>query len=473
MPYIGLCDYEQYDVQTFGKGEWINLLTKHGLTKYKFYYPFPDYKLPEIIYSDEHLPNDEQIQKMPIYLYGNKVNFDLRNTYRGLRDNGQFGFFSNSFLVECGTEECNLSNIIYAKELSYRTKEYQLITIENKNNEYYKYAASSEARSHLHTIHENYCHMKKLGIKAVSTELLKTDLLKIEFSKGENLGDRIYRIAKNRNWKQFDNELESLWQYYLSISEVGNFKDPLSPELAMLYSENIPILKLSLMDANVSNIMIDGDGHYVLIDQEWLASKQLPAEYLMFFSICHICDICEISSEKLMNRYNITKEKEKHFLRISEDYYRSRNIIDFNVQQKQNDLNWKWESGGLDTLPVCYYNTGNGFNENEKIYSNYYKTTDGKYAADFLLPSNVISFRLDPALCGERCMYYSTILINDKLEYAQENNIVTWEGKKMLNGKNPHLVFNMPITKFQMKIDLKQMTIPEIEQFLSLSNSNT
>lgn len=98
----------------------------------------------------------------------------------------------------------------------------------------------------------------------------------------------------------------SIWQYYLSISEVGNFKNPLSPELEMLYSENIPILKLSLMDANVSNIMIDGDGHYILIVQEWLANKQLPAEYLMFFSICHIC---EISSEKLINHYNITKEK--------------------------------------------------------------------------------------------------------------------------------------------------------------------
>ncbi|MFL8709636.1 hypothetical protein Q3304_02680 [Clostridioides sp. GD02377] len=43
----------------------------------------------------------------------------------------------------------------------------------------------------------------------------------------------------------------------------------------------------------------------------------------------------------------------------------------------------------------------------------------------------------------------------------------------MLNVKNPHLVFDMPITKFQMKIDLKQITISEIEQFLSLSNSNT
>lgn len=135
-------------------------------------------------------------------------------------------------------------------------------------------------------------------------------------------------------------------------------------------------------------------------------------------------------------------------------------------------MNWKWYSGGLGTLPVCYYNTGNGFNENEKIYSNYYKTMDGKYAIDFLLPSNVINFRLYPALCGERCMYYSTILINDKLEYVQENNIVTWE-EKSAEWKKSHLVFDMPITKFQMKIDLKQITISEIEQFLSLSNSNT
>ena len=68
-----------------------------GWEKYKFYYPFPDYKLPEVIYTEEYLPGREDINLLPIFFYLCNSNFDIRGTYQGLRDNAQFGFFSNSF----------------------------------------------------------------------------------------------------------------------------------------------------------------------------------------------------------------------------------------------------------------------------------------------------------------------------------------------------------------------------------------
>lgn len=48
--------YQSSGVKTFSKKELIDLFMATGLSKYKFYYPYPDYKLPTAIYSDKYLP---------------------------------------------------------------------------------------------------------------------------------------------------------------------------------------------------------------------------------------------------------------------------------------------------------------------------------------------------------------------------------------------------------------------------------
>ena len=44
-------------IETFGKKEIKDLLEINGFSDIKFYYPYPDYKLPQEIFSDKYLPD--------------------------------------------------------------------------------------------------------------------------------------------------------------------------------------------------------------------------------------------------------------------------------------------------------------------------------------------------------------------------------------------------------------------------------
>ena len=106
--YDGIKGYEDKNsVRTFGKKQLKEILEKCGLEYTKFYYPMPDYKLPNIIFSDEYLPNEETIQKYMPYLSEENayIQFDEKQAYIDILKNGQFDFFANSFFIEASSQK--------------------------------------------------------------------------------------------------------------------------------------------------------------------------------------------------------------------------------------------------------------------------------------------------------------------------------------------------------------------------------
>lgn len=99
--FEGLEGYPTTDyVRTFSKPELEAVLREAGFESQMFYYPYPDYKLPEKIYSDAYLPRKGELNR-------NTQNFDRERmrifseelVFDSLVECGQFPQFSNSFLV--------------------------------------------------------------------------------------------------------------------------------------------------------------------------------------------------------------------------------------------------------------------------------------------------------------------------------------------------------------------------------------
>ena len=87
-------------VKTFDKSELCAILNEVGLTDYTFYYPYPDYKLPMQIYSDDYLPkvgelsqNYNNLDQERVEVFREKDGFDFAITHH------LFPEVSNSFLV--------------------------------------------------------------------------------------------------------------------------------------------------------------------------------------------------------------------------------------------------------------------------------------------------------------------------------------------------------------------------------------
>lgn len=98
-------DYTDSAVRTFSKDELIQLIRDAGFSKYKFYYPFPDYKFATQIFSDEHLPEkNELICSRDVYDNDRLCLFDETAAFKSIIEAGKFDFFSNSYFIEIENE---------------------------------------------------------------------------------------------------------------------------------------------------------------------------------------------------------------------------------------------------------------------------------------------------------------------------------------------------------------------------------
>lgn len=127
--YDGINGYEnKKGIRTFGKEVLKEMLNKAGFKYTKFYYPMPDYKLPNIIFSDEYKPSKKTLENYLPYLSNenSSVKFDEKKSYEDIIENGKFDFFANSFFVETSKKEIetNISlekqNLIQVDEITKR-----------------------------------------------------------------------------------------------------------------------------------------------------------------------------------------------------------------------------------------------------------------------------------------------------------------------------------------------------------------
>lgn len=90
-------------VKTFSKRELENIILSVGIKNYKFYYPYPDYKLPTVIYSDEYLPKlGELNNNQRNFDMERIITFDESKVYDTILEEGLFQLYSNSYLMILG-----------------------------------------------------------------------------------------------------------------------------------------------------------------------------------------------------------------------------------------------------------------------------------------------------------------------------------------------------------------------------------
>ena len=99
--FSGLEGYSPNDrVRTFGKGKLEQLIKSAGFENIKMYYPYPDYKLPTHIYSDDYLPKKgELVNNMRNYDNDRMYLFNEKLVFDNLIEENMFPFFSNSYLA--------------------------------------------------------------------------------------------------------------------------------------------------------------------------------------------------------------------------------------------------------------------------------------------------------------------------------------------------------------------------------------
>jgi len=256
-PYIGICDYwGQSGIKTYTINEWEVLLGQSGLKKWRFQFPFPDYKLPQVVLDENFIDHDEYAYSMLYrinsrdYLTPWQSGVSEFAIWKSLHSSGELKKFANSFLILAGKESVDFNNILPADFVYFsggsRKPKYRTITIKPHQKDII------QKKNIWPTIEtsDNFNVQQSLDSSYISGSLLSTNWLEATLNSDSGRYEALVR-----KYNQFIR---------------NNLKN--KPED-------------SLLDALPSNIVVDKAGDYFIIDQEWRSRDQLEPEFILFRSL--------------------------------------------------------------------------------------------------------------------------------------------------------------------------------------------
>lgn len=317
--YSGLNDYvDDEGVRTFSHQEIEDILTAAGYDTYKFYYPVPDYKLPDTIYSDERLPMPGEIRTYrEDYSAPRIYNFYDATIQDQICQDGMFPYFSNSFLIECGGLP---ENVIYAKySKTIRKEPYAISTIICKKDTDYivqKKAMTAPAQKHIETMpakQTSFLHNLQAAKMYVDHGVCVT-----EFIEGQDLDSTLYRYRNNVDL--FVHEAGNIFETYFKPAEDELIDFVLTEEYQKLFGDAVikeaKCLKVTNIDLILSNLRLTKDGRVYCVDNEWVYDFPIPYGYVVWRAASQLYTKYGIYLKNHILRSTFLKEiglKEEHF----------------------------------------------------------------------------------------------------------------------------------------------------------------
>lgn len=285
-PFVGLEGYlEPKTARTFSKVELQKILDNIGLKAQRFYYVLPDYKFPQAIYTDEYLPNAQELQKMP-FTYGrnSKLLFDEKILYEDIIQNGRFDFFANSYLVEASMASLPKEHIIRVSGRGESKKEYRITTTIDNQGNVVKTAAHPLALAHLMRTYENGQYLKKRDISVIDYHF-KNNKLHSKVFTGRKADDVFISFLKANDFEAAYRLIDKLKDCLQKSSEPASAEENIINQISLSeksYNYGI-ILKDGFVDMTFYNSFYEA-GELIFFDQEW-RFPNLPLNFILYYSI--------------------------------------------------------------------------------------------------------------------------------------------------------------------------------------------
>ena len=340
--FAGLRNYVDTDkVRTFSKPEIEDILQKLSFNNYTFYYPMPDYKLPNVIYSDEYLPlpGDERnfgkdYSSPRHYLYNDALIMDQ------ICDDKMFPYFANSFLIVIGDKApCTFfSKYNRIRNRKYRTK----VEILPHNNEWIvkKSPLNREAQSHITQLVENetFCKDSVLNMSTskgciyqnsyVSNYIIGVEINNIFYKDRECIDKWINYILELKNI--LTPPKDAMVPFYITEDFSQWFGTV--PNLTQWYS-----LKKTNVDLGFSNIKNTSSNQLVCIDYEWVFDFPIPYTYVWWRALRYFYDSYsaylnkKTSLEEIYNQIGISPKECELFTHM--EYEFMKNVLGYNYSE--------------------------------------------------------------------------------------------------------------------------------------------
>ena len=297
--FDGIAGYpDNHSVRTFSKGEWERLMEACGFSYHRFYYPYPDYKFPREVFTDESLK--EQKYGLPTWNFTKyrMALFREGQVAETIQQDGRMDYFANSFLIEMSRNQIRADKkVLYAKMSTDRDRHFSIATtIEEQNGEkvVVKQPMTNEAKCHLQNMQnkqKDYGSWSSLGIKA------KGDAVVTPFLQEKSLGQQAKQAIYEHNVEKVKNLISTVSMLCEKESAATGNRHIVSREMsgrertefAQVFGTSqicpeLPCIAPANIDLILDNIF-EKDGKYFVIDCEWIFDFPVTVAFIIWRAI--------------------------------------------------------------------------------------------------------------------------------------------------------------------------------------------
>lgn len=479
--FLGLNNYNgNNSVRTFSKSELIDIINKSGYKHYKFYYPYPDYKFPTEIFSDDTINN---------YNYGNPyINLNKRNfglyseqkVAKSLSDEKIIDSFANSFLIEISNFK-NMSNIVYAKINSLRKEKYQIMTVIKKEHNtkfVYKMPLNKTAEAHLSKMYINSKNNYLPNINNIEAKPFKNGL-KYDFIKEKNIYTIISEYTDMRSPNKIKEILTDFFQKLIDVSEEKDFGGNKFENVfgSCKYHKKLKCISNANIDLICDNIFYSDTSTYTIIDNEWIFDFDIPVQFIIWRCINELyyknTKIDSIISQKsIFGLFKIDSDMEKAFrswaVYFADKYVGDNYLLNYSCPVNEISLLDIYNKKESDkTLPSsCYCDMGDGYSEKNKSFATVKLDDSGCFEVDFEIPGNCINLRWDITENKYlKCKIDSIISDGNEITYKADNSEYSDNGFDVFYTADPHYTIYNYGSKITIKGKIQFITYGEVLAF--------
>ncbi|EET60654.1 glycosyltransferase, group 2 family protein [Marvinbryantia formatexigens DSM 14469] len=412
--FLGLENYPGVDtVRTFSKKELRELLERSGFPGMQFYYPYPDYKFPREIFTDETLKANGY-GKPYRSLDGKRILlFNESEAAHSLAEEGVADIFSNSFLVDAGrTPQKQPEEILYVKSNSERRREFQILTkIIRRDGERLvrKEPLCAEAEPFVRQIIANGA--VRYGTDYENLPAAEKDgALEYAFVEGETLFDRIRTLADAGDTEGIVQLLQKF--YETCFAGCPRKEDYAGEAFQKLFGSakgqgSRACVRPANLDLICDNVYMEKQRRLV-IDYEWIFDMEIPVDFIMWRLLNDLYTKLPqlrglFVKKTLMDIFGITGDDEELYRKWSQHFVYRYVGADPLDKYAQPEINFRLEQvyqyyhKAVQTECKLYYDTGGGFNE-EEILPQPLTLTNNRFRISFDLSDikGIKKLRWDP-----------------------------------------------------------------------------
>ncbi len=454
-PFSGINGYPGVSqIRTYSRSELSHMLSGCGFEKQKFYYPLPDYKFPQVLYSDEYYPQNHLPGKIRMYRsVPQTMVAEEEKLYPSVFENGAFPYMANSFFVECGTEEIGLSPVSAAFFAPDRMAEKRLITLISVNEKMVeKKAAVPAAKTHLLDILKTQSTFQADNLIPYS---LLDDRLRMPYLTGVPFEQILYDLFRHG---EFEKAIHWIDRFYACIKEASG-ADP---------QETDPVLNEGFVDMVFQNCFVQEES-LIFFDQEWVL-RSVPASFILFRAVgMFYSEYPELQEyapiSKIHAHYGFSADTAKAYEELDREFAKE------NIQQASNPLTIldtfckgkAWSSWQYS----LYYNLGAGYSETQMYRSAV--PADRIIDMEWSLPDGCVSVRFDPVE-GHCCIVRNLEVSSDRTIASVSNlNGQTRDSVEFFQNTDPQIeiVFSEPAASVRIRASLSVYDDPLLAETLT------